>query len=135
MPSPHVATVVEWIKTGAFDEDGDMLAIVEAIRFQGETGAFGFRWKVVLPDLEINEDDLSVLEYEDIEKATRQSWLLLKPARSAREATALLRAVFRHRLGLSDEQIEERLKGMKALDFAKAVIEEQVTDPPKDSGT
>jgi hypothetical protein len=135
MPSQHVATVVEWIKTGEFDEDGDMLAIVDAIRFQGETGAYGFRWKVVLPDITIEEDDLSVLEYEDIERLTRQSWLLLKPARSAREATALLRTVFKHRLGLDDEQINERLKGMKAIDFANAVIEEQVTDPPKDSGT
>jgi hypothetical protein len=137
MASEHTASVVAWIKNGEFDDDDDLKQIMDAIRFQIETGAIAFGWRLHIDDTTLDEDDLMHGAWEDVERELGSSWLLFTPQPSTTPATrarrigALMRAVYHHHLGLTREEAAEKVRTTKSADLIAALEEVQITDPPK----
>jgi hypothetical protein len=136
--SEHVAAVVAWIKNGEFDEGDDLGHVMDAIRFQLETGAVAFGWRLKIDGHTLDEDDLMHGAWEDVEKELGSSWLLFTPTPSTTPATrarrigALMRAVYHHHLGLTREEAAEKVRTTRSADLIAALEEVQVIDPPKD---
>lgn len=135
----NLESVVEWIKSGEFDDGDAVKQIMDAIRFRVAAGAIGFEWVLTLPEITIAEDDLMHGAWEDIEGEIGQSWLLfqpnnrsISPGERAKRIGALARAVFHHHLGMTRDEAAEKVRTYNSKQLVEALSERQVEDPPKD---
>ena len=118
------------IKAGNFD--GDLTDILKAVNFRMSTGQVATRWKIDLDDLEVTEDDMTVGELEQIEKALGINWSQIQPLRSASTAGAMLRVFLQTRGDKSEEEADELVTAMRLDELLKAVERYEVVDPPLD---
>lgn len=125
--------VAQYIAAGDLDEG--IGAIYEALQARFSEGAVGLTWSITMPDLgiEISEDDLTIDEAMLIERMTGTTWASIDPVRSAVDCRAVLAACLSQRQGLSADEAEATLKGIKVVDFLRAVKRKAVTPAPLDS--
>lgn len=135
MADPTADDVANWIRAGSFNKDDGVKKILDAIKFQFSTGQIDLKWRLTWDDLVVDEDTLTLGEWEDIEKATKQSWLTMKPASSPRICAAVLSVCYQHRKGMSEDEAREKVRGLNGLKVAEAFTEYLAEDPPKGSAT
>jgi hypothetical protein len=134
--SPTPDDIIAGIRNGDYDED--IGRILNAITPRFQVGAIGYRWKINLPDLILDEDQLTVGELEDIERVTGLSWTrcdLPNLLSSAKRWSGFLQVLYMSRAGLNADEASERVRGMNALQVAEGITDTTVVDPPKGSGT
>lgn len=112
-------------------------AIYEALQARFSDGAVGLSWSIDMPDLgiEIAEDDLTIDEAILIEKMTGTTWASIDPVRSAADCRAVLAACLSQRQNLTPDEATERLRGVRVVDFLRAVKREAVVPAPLDSAS
>lgn len=116
------------IKAGTCDTE--LAAIAEAISERVQAGLVKFSWRVVLDDLEIGEDDMTLDEAMKAEKASGTTWLTLDPRTSAAHCQAILSVVYQTRGGLTAEQADEKLRNLTVKDLLGAFKAEANADSP-----
>lgn len=125
--------IAQRIASGQLDES--MAAIYDAMQARFSDGAVGLTWSIVMPDLgiEISEDDLTIDEAMLIERMTGTTWAAIDPVRSAADCRAVLAACLSQRQNMTADEADAKLRGVKVVDFLRAVKRQAVTPGPLDS--
>lgn len=126
--------IAQRIAVGELDDA--LGAIYDAMQSRFSEGAVGLTWSINMPDLgiEIAEDDLTIDEAMLIERMTGTTWANIDPVRSAADCRAVLAACLSQRQDMTADEADARLRGIKVVDFLRAVKREAVTPAPLDSG-
>lgn len=129
MPNPPAATeaaepIIEAVVAGELDVD--LMHVLNALNQRLVDLNASTMWAISLPDLdlEVTEDDLSLGEYEDLEKQTGRSWATINPVIRAGDAVAIVAVTLRHRHGLSEQDAADKARGLPGSLFAGAIRNE-----------
>ena len=125
--------VVQQIKLGKYD--GCLQDVLEAIQFRAAGGATSFRWRLTWEDLEVTEDNVTLGELVDIEKALDVSWVAINPAKSAQQCVAILEAALKHRSELSEAEVAEKVSELTAGEALECLDQYEVVRPPLEQST
>lgn len=124
---------VQDIKLGVYD--GHLQDVMTAIQFRAAGGATAFRWRITIDDIEITEDNVTLGELVDIEKALDVSWVSISPARSAQQCVEIMRAGLSHRTDKSPEDVGELVDKMSADEALDAIDQYELRRPPLEQDT
>jgi hypothetical protein len=119
-------------RIAAGDYDGELVPMLEAIQGRFTSQATGMRWQLVLGDLTVTEDDLTLNEAYAIEKAAACNWAEIDPVRSANHCRAVVGVCLESRLGLTLDQVDARLGSLTVSELVDAISRTEVTPVPLD---
>lgn len=129
--SPSPAEIVDAIKAG--DYDGELVALVDAVRTRFTHGTTEQKWKVTYGDAVITQDSLTLAEASFVEKMAGTSWAYLNPVNSAGECQAIIAMHLHLRDGMKRADAVALAGSMNLEEAVAAVGSYEVERAPKDS--
>ena len=84
-------------------------------------------WRIEFEGEVYREGDLTLGQCEKIEEATGQSWLVINPLRSAKQARLILQLLAAERTGEPLEEVEKRVAALSADEYLN-VMHSDVTE-------
>lgn len=127
------------IEAGKLDDR--LQDLVNALNRRNRERAASTRWRITLapiqggdPPFVITEDDLTIDEWEEVERITGKTWTTIHPIGSAGNMRAILIAVYKQREFLSHEAAVKRIGKMRASTLLDCVDLVEVRRNPLPSG-
>jgi hypothetical protein len=131
--------VLKDIEAGKLDDR--LQDLLGALNRRNKERAVSTRWRITLAPIQngdapfvVTEDDLTIDEWEEVERLTGKTWTTIHPIGSAANMKAILIAAYKHREFLSHEAAVARIgktRGSALLDCVDLV---EVRRTPLPSG-
>jgi hypothetical protein len=131
--------VLSDIEAGKLDDR--LQDLLSTLNRRNKERAVSTRWRITLapiqggdPPFVITEDNLTIDEWEEVERLTGKTWTTIHPIGSAANMRAILIAVYKQREFLTHEAATKRIGKMRASTLLDCVDLVEVRRGPLPSG-